>query len=91
MIRLLTIEDIEFLAHSLAIELMGWDEPIPPFRTRYPDKLESCLNTISQTFGGKELYPSLAEKAAVLFYLLIKNHPFQNGNKRVAVTALLVF
>lgn len=87
----MTVEDVEFLAHTLATKLMEWNEPIPPFQTRYPDKLESCLNTISQTFGGKELYPTLTDKAAALFYLLIKNHPFQNGNKRVAVTALLVF
>ncbi len=89
--RLLTIEDVELVAHSLAAELLAWGEPIPPFKTRYPEKLESCLQTISQSFGGKEFYPTLTDKAAALFYLLIKNHPFQNGNKRVAVTALLVF
>ena len=38
--------------------------------------LESCLNTIYQTFGGKELYQSIEEKAAHLLYLIIKNHPF---------------
>jgi death-on-curing family protein len=91
MVRTLSIENIEFLAHTLASALMEWGEPIPPFRTRYPEKLESCLNTITQTFGGKALYPTLPDKAAALFYLLIKNHPFQNGNKRVAVTSLLVF
>ena len=91
MLRLLTIEDVEFLAHTLAKELLEWGEPIPPFKTRYPEKLESCINTISQSYGGRQLYPALEDKAAALFYFLIKNHPFQNGNKRVAVTALLVF
>jgi len=91
MTRLLSIEDIEHLAHSLAVELMEWNEPIPPFKTRYPEKLESCLNTVSQSFDGKPFYPSLEDKAAALFYLLVKNHPFQNGNKRIAVTSLLVF
>lgn len=91
MVRTLSLTDVEFLAHTLARELMEWNEPIPPFRTRYPEKLESCLNTVTQTFARKELYPSLIEKAAALFYLLVKNHPFQNGNKRVAVTTLLVF
>jgi death-on-curing family protein len=42
-------------------------------------------------YDGKILYKGLIGKAAVLFYLLIKNHPFQNGNKRVAMTTLLVF
>ncbi len=89
--RLLTMEDVEHLAHSLAKELMEWNEPIPPFNTRYPEKLESCLSTVSQSFGGKPFYLSLEDKAAALFYLLVKNHPFQNGNKRIAVTSLLVF
>lgn len=91
MTKLLTIGDVQFLAHELATELLEWGEPIPPFRTRYPEKLESCLHAISQTYGGTALYPTLIDKAAALFYLLIKNHPFQNGNKRIAVTALFVF
>ena len=91
MVNYLSIKDVEFMAHGLAVELMGRNEPIPPFETRYPAKLESCLETPGQTFGGKDLYPTLVNKAAALFYLMIKNHPFQNGNKRVAVTTMLVF
>ncbi len=87
----LTIEQVEYLAHSLAKRLMEWDEPIPDFTTRFPGKLESCFKNCFQTFGGKSLYPSLEEKAAILFYLMVKNHPFQNGNKRIAVTSLLTF
>ncbi|MCX6785530.1 MAG: Fic family protein [Candidatus Komeilibacteria bacterium] len=44
-----------------------------------------------QTFGGKQLYPGLIKKSAILFYLMIKNHPFQNGNKRIAMTTLFYF
>jgi death-on-curing family protein len=91
MIKRLNLNEVEYLAHSLAKKIMEWDEPIPHFSTRYPDKLESCLKTPFMTFGKKNLYRGLTNKAAVLFYLLIKNHPFQNGNKRIAVTALLVF
>lgn len=90
-IKILTVEEVAWLAHSLAINWMGWDEPIPPFSTRFPHKLESCLNVPFQTFGRNYLYKGLTGKASILFYLLIKNHPFQNGNKRIAVTALLVF
>ena len=43
------------------------------------------------TFGRKSGYPSLIDKASALFYLMIKNHPFQNGNKRIAMTALFYF
>lgn len=90
MIRPLAIEHVEALAHRLAREIMSWDEPIPDFGSRFPNILESCLNAPFQTFAKKDLYPRLENKAAILFYLLIKNHPFQNGNKRVAVTSLLV-
>lgn len=89
--RELTLEEIHHVAHRLATETMSWNEPIPPFDTRFPGRLESCLKTPFQTFGGKDPYPRLEDKAALLFYLLIKNHPFQNGNKRIAVTALFVF
>lgn len=82
---------IERIAHQLAVATMSWDEPIPAFRTRFPRVLESCLATPFQTYGRKDLYPTLAHKSAILFYLLIKNHPFQNGNKRIAVTTMLVF
>lgn len=91
MVRRLSIVDVRFLAHELAQRLMEWGEPIPPFETRYPEKLESCLKTPFTTYDNTELYPTLEEKASILFYLMVKNHPFQNGNKRVAVTTLLVF
>jgi len=42
-------------------------------------------------FSGKSLYPSLSAKGSILFYLLIKNHPFQNGNEQIALTTLLMF
>jgi death on curing protein len=91
MIKKLSIEAIKYAAHSLAVKTMSWDEPIPEFETRYPNVLESCIATPFQKFEKRALYQGLIGKAAVLFYLLIKNHPFQNGNKRIAVTALLVF
>ena len=89
--RPLSVADIEYVAYELAKKTMSWSEPIPDFVTRYPDVLERCLIQPFQSFGGKDLYPGLVKKSAFLFYLLIKNHPFQNGNKRIAVTALLFF
>lgn len=90
-IKKINITEIEYIAHRLAQELMEYGEPIPPFDTRYPDKLESCLKTPFQTFDRKSLYKSFEDKASMLFYLMIKNHPFQNGNKRVAVLTLIYF
>jgi death-on-curing family protein len=91
MIEPLRIEEIKYLAHRLAIDTMGWNEPIPEFETRYPNVLESCIATPFQRFAKKTLYQGLAGKGAVLFYLLIKNHPFQNGNKRLAIASLFIF
>lgn len=90
-IETLTLGEVQQVAHALARELMTWDEPIPEFGTRYPHKLESCISVPFQTFRGKDPHPTLIDKAAILFYLMNKNHPFQNGNKRIAVTTLLTF
>ena len=86
-----TISDVEYVAHRLARETMSWSEPIPDFSTRYTNALERCIDQPYQTFGGRHLYPGLIKKAAILFYLMIKNHPFQNGNKRLAMATLFFF
>lgn len=88
--KIITLKEVEYIAFKLARETMSYDEPIPHFSTRFPYILESCLATPFQKFSGRSLYPTLMSKAAILFYLVIKNHPFQNGNKRIAMTALLV-
>jgi death-on-curing family protein len=53
--------------------------------------LDSSINTIYQTFGKKKLYPSIEEKASNLLYFLIKNHPFVDGNKRIAASFFIYF
>jgi death-on-curing protein len=90
-VRIITVSDVEYIAFRLAKEHLSFNEPIPDFSTRYPHILESCVLIPFQTFSGKALYPSLVAKASILFYLMIKNHPFQNGNKRIAITTLFVF
>ena len=87
----ITVKEVEYLAFKLAHELMSDNEPIPDFSTRFPNILESCLATLFQSFALKSLYPGLVNKASILLYLMIKNHPFQNGNKRIAMTTLFVF
>ena len=91
MMRIITVADVEYLAFRLAKEHLAFNEPIPDFSTRFPNVLESCVVTPFQRFSGKALYPTLGAKAGILFYLMIKNHPFQNGNKRIAITTLLAF
>jgi len=89
--KLITIAEVELTAFALAKELMAWNEPIPEFGTRFPSVLESCLNTPFIKFSRKDMYRGLIGKSSILFYLMIKNHPFQNGNKRIAIMTLLVF
>jgi len=52
---------------------------------------DSSINTIYQTFDGNDLYPSVEEKAAMLLYLVTKNHSFSDGNKRIAAFLFLWF
>ena len=51
----------------------------------------SSIGQIYQTWDGKDLYPSVEEKAAMLLYLVVKNHSFSDGNKRIAATLFLWF
>lgn len=53
--------------------------------------LDSAINSPFQTFSGKDLYPTILEKAARLGFGLIRNHPFFDGNKRIGTHAMLVF
>lgn len=53
--------------------------------------IESAVNAPFQTFDNMELYPTVEEKAAHLFYGLVKNHGFIDGNKRVAVHAMFIY
>ena len=55
------------------------------------DSFKSSIGQIYQTFGGEDLYPSVEEKAAMLLYLVTKNHSFSDGNKRIAATLFLWF
>lgn len=55
------------------------------------DSFKGSIGNIYQSFGGKDLYPSLEEKAANLLYFITKNHSFSDGNKRIAATIFLYF
>jgi death-on-curing family protein len=87
----INIKEVEYIAFRLAKETLSFNEPIPEFSTRFPNILESCLAVPFQTFSGKSLYKGMLAKCSMLFYLMIKNHPFQNGNKRIAMTTMFVF
>ena len=61
------------------------------FGNEKDESFKSSIGQIYQTFGGEELYPSVEEKAAMLLYLVTKNHSFSDGNKRIAATIFLWF
>jgi len=61
------------------------------FGNEKDSSFKSSIGQIYQTFGGEELYPSVEEKAAMLLYLVTKNHSFSDGNKRIAATLFLWF
>ena len=61
------------------------------FANEKDDSFKSSIGQIYQTFGGEELYASVEEKAAMLLYLVVKNHSFSDGNKRIAAMLFLWF
>ncbi len=61
------------------------------FGNEKDQSFKSSINTIYQTFGGEDLYPSIEEKASMLLYLVVKNHSFSDGNKRIGAFLFLWF
>lgn len=72
--------------HSMMIEMTGGVDGV-----RDNSLLDSALNAPFQTFDGKELYPALLSKAAVMCRSIISNHPFVDGNKRTGIHVTLIF
>ena len=76
---------------ELKKELFVKKEASDFFGQEYGEKFKGILGNIRQTFGGKELYYSLEEKAAHLLYFIIKDHPFADGNKRIGSFLFVYF
>jgi DNA ligase (NAD+) len=77
---------VEFKASLLAI-----GEATQLFGNERNDQLQSILSNLDQTMFGEELYRSVEEKAANLFYMVIKDHPFSDGNKRIGSFLFLLY
>lgn len=73
------------------IDDMKFGEESDLFGVEKDESFKGTLGSIYQGFGGREIYPSLQEKAANLLYLVVKNHAFLDGNKRIAATMFLYF
>lgn len=87
----LTLEDVKRICFAIATRIYQFNEPIPAFETRFKSKLEAILNIPNQNVFCQELYPTIYDKAACYFYFTIKDHPFLNGNKRLAIVSTFVF
>ncbi len=85
MVKYLTVEEV-IAIHDHAIREFGGSPEIASVA-----RLELAVATPRQTMFGQDLYPDLFSKAAILIYLLIKNHPFVDGNKRTGLFALFEF
>jgi len=86
--------DYAFVAPAikeLKINLIKKGEASELFGNEREGAFQGIIKTIYQTFGGKELYSSLEEKAAHLLYFIIKDHPFTDGNKRIASFLFVLF
>lgn len=76
---------------AIKAELKNDGQASDLFGQEYDYKFQSIINTIYQTFDGNDLYNSIEEKAANLLYLTIKDHPFADGNKRIASILFVYF
>ena len=73
----------ELIAQNIAADVFG--------TARSPEGVEGIVGNVFQSFGGKDVYPTLEEKAAHLLYFIVKNHPFVDGNKRSGAFAFVWF
>ena len=71
--------------------LIGYKEATPLFGNRKDDSFAGVLGNIVQSFDGEYLYPSIEQQAANLLYMIIKNHPFTDGNKRIGAFMFIWF
>ena len=85
-----SLDDLEFIL-GIVNEHLNTEEPVVLPPRRKLGRLKACLEQPFQSFGGEDYYPTLEDRAAMLFYLIIKNHPLPNANKRVAVVTTTFF
>lgn len=87
-------KDVRMLGYEecrSVIDGMRFGDESDLFGVEKDDSFKGTIGNIYQSFGGQEVYPSLQEKAANLLYLVVKNHSFLDGNKRIAATMFLYF
>jgi len=87
----LTYDEAISVLAQIKVELIKKGEATKLFAKEKADELSGIIGNLYQTFGGVELYPSIEDKASHLLYLIIKDHPFNDGNKRSASFLFIYF
>ncbi len=88
---ILTYEEAQRVIEKARGELKKMGISVGVFGKEIGNKLETIIANLYQTFGKKELYPTIGEKAANLLYFILKNHPFVDGNKKIGVLLFLYY
>lgn len=79
------------MVHAFVQRALTADEPMPAWETVNMGRLESALAGPRHAAFGTEFYPELTDKAAILLYGMVKNHPWENGNKRMGMMSAFLF
>lgn len=88
----ITKQELEYVAKLFSDYMKEeQEENNSAYEVRDTGKLESSIAQPFQKVGGEDLYPTLISKAAMLYYFCIKNHPFEDGNKRMGIFALIIY
>jgi prophage maintenance system killer protein len=89
--KFLDYDQVKKAIATFKTELINRGEAGDLFGQERDKQLQGILGNIDQTFDGKDLYPSVEEKAAHLLYFVIKDHPFSDGNKRIGSLLFLLY
>lgn len=87
----LSYETVKSIIFEIKNNLLNKKEASELFGQEYEGKMQGVIGSIYQAFGGKDVYPSIEEKAAHLLYFTVKDHPFVDGNKRIASFLFVYF
>lgn len=88
---MITKQELKYIAQLFSDYMVKEINNDPGYVVKDEGRLESSLAQPFQSIEGKELYPTLVDKAVMLYYFCIKNHPFEDGNKRMGIFSLLLY
>lgn len=88
---MITKEELKYIAQLFSDYMIKEINNDPGYIVKDEGRLESSLAQPFQSIEGKELYPTLVDKGSMLYYFCIKNHPFEDGNKRMGIFSLLLY